>query len=273
MMRQFFIVLMVALLTLSLSTQEVFAKRFGGGRSFGVQRSTSSYSTMHNKKPSPAMQSNKPKSRWGGMLGGLLIGGLLASLFMHNGFIGGILSWLLIGFVLFFLFQLFRQRAMHTKVANPQADWKAPANHDNWQHFQSQAEQKWTSRPVQVNGFDEASFLREAKNSFSRLQEAYDQKNFAVLEECATPEVLSEIKLQLQERVEASNRTEFINLQAQVLDLSLESQMVTVLFSGLVKENDNHPAPFEEIWHFRREASGQNWLLCGIQQDSDSASH
>lgn len=76
---------LITLLSFGLIINEASAKRFGGGRSFGVQRSQSSLFSSNKTHNTSSLTQKANKSRWGGVLGGLLVGGLLASLFMGNG--------------------------------------------------------------------------------------------------------------------------------------------------------------------------------------------
>ena len=80
-MRTFMFYLLITALSFGVLVNEASAKRFGGGRSFGVQRSHSSLFSSHAPQTKAfGQQANTRK--WGGVLGGLLVGGLLTSLFM-----------------------------------------------------------------------------------------------------------------------------------------------------------------------------------------------
>ena len=109
-MRNFLICLITVTLSCCLFISDASAKRFGGGRSFGVQRSHNSlFSSYKSQKAQPKMrQSNK--SRWGGILGGLLIGGLLSSLFMGHGLANGLITWLILGSIILFMVTMFRKK-------------------------------------------------------------------------------------------------------------------------------------------------------------------
>lgn len=95
-MRTFILYLLITTLTFGFVVNEASAKRFGGGRSFGVQRSQSSLFSSHAPQTKSFGQQVNTR-KWGGVLGGLLVGGLLASLFMGHGLGAGLLSWLAIG--------------------------------------------------------------------------------------------------------------------------------------------------------------------------------
>ncbi|HYG32286.1 MAG TPA: Tim44-like domain-containing protein, partial [Methylophilaceae bacterium] len=113
-------------------------------------------------------------------------------------------------------------------------------------------------------------FLRGAKATFIRLQAANDRKDLDDIREYTTPEVFAEIALQMQERGDAVQKTDVLQLDAQVLEVVTEGDftVASVRFTGELAENGGAAEPFDEIWNVqhdtRRENSG--WLLAGIQQ-------
>lgn len=225
----------------------VEAGRFGGGRSFGMQRSFSSRSFQ--QPSSFAANAAAPRRSWVGPLAGLAAGGLLASLFMGHGFGSGILSWLLVGGIAFFIWNLFRARR---PAFSPQIN----------SHFQP------VQNTMSSASFDVEAFLRTAKVNFIRLQAAYDIKNLDDIRQFTTPEVFAEIQLQLQERNEnVLNQTEVVTLNANLIDVvnDASAPVASVQFTGLIRENPQDAAnALSEIWHFKK--SGSNWLVAGIQQ-------
>lgn len=118
-------------------------------------------------------------------------------------------------------------------------------------------------------GFAPEAFIREAKVTFNRLQAAYDQKNLQDLGEFTAPEVFAEIKMQLDEGGDASNKTEVITLHAELLDVSRQSNslIASVRFTGSIKENDEPITQLDEIWHFRQFPNSSQWVVGGIQQE------
>jgi len=265
-MRKILSIICLVFITFGTLMQPVEAKRFGGGRSFGYQRSASSYS----KPQSTQMPYQAPRSsgmgKWLGPLAGLAAGGLLASLFMGKGLGSGILSWVLIlggGLILWsFIRNRLRPQAQFTQTSDNTFN-------NNISQFTPIQNTSANSLPV---GFDETAMLRDAKVQFMRLQAAYDAKNLDDLREFTTPEVYAEIQLQFQERGEAHNQTEVVKLDANLLDATTELQytIASVSFSGLIRENPDEPAiPFQETWHFKKLNSEMKWLVAGIQQDNN----
>ncbi|CEG57931.1 Tim44 domain-containing protein [Legionella fallonii] len=271
-MRNLFTCLLITLLSFGLVVNEAAAKRFGGGRSFGVQRSQSSLMSSHKPQQSTAALGQKsPASKWGGMLGGLLVGGLLASLFMGHGVASGIISWLILGAVVFFIVGFFRRRM--------QPSMQGAGSNAFGQSFSNFTQQFTNNNPGGSSSnssasdypadFDQENFLRDAKVCFIRLQTAYDQKNLQDLTTFTAPEVFGEIKMQLDERGDSPNKTEVITLNAELLDVSkqVDSSIASVRFTGTIKENDDPITQLNEIWHFRRFGNSKDWVVGGIQQE------
>lgn len=91
-----------------LATELAFAKGFSGGRGFSMSRSHHATNSNHAKSTTNTAKSGA--SKWGGVLGGLVMGGLLASLFMGHGFASGILTWLILGIVVVMVVNFIRRR-------------------------------------------------------------------------------------------------------------------------------------------------------------------
>ena len=265
-MRTFIFYLLITTLTFGLVVNEASAKRFGGGRSFGVQRSQSSLFSSHKpQNKSFGQQANTRK--WGGMLGGLLVGGLLASLFMGHGLGAGLFSWLAILGLGFFLISYLRKRMQpgFQSVSSNSFGANSFNNKPN-QFFTANNVTSISGNPA---GFDQESFLREAKVTFIRLQAAYDQKNRTDLFDFTAPEVYAEIEMQIQERGDEPNITDVIKLNAELLDASKQADTIiaSVRFTGSIKENNDPVVQLDEIWHFRQFAGNTNWVVGGIQQE------
>jgi predicted lipid-binding transport protein (Tim44 family) len=118
--------------------------------------------------------------------------------------------------------------------------------------------------------FDSAGFVRNAKVNFIRLQAANDAGNLDDIREFTTPEMFAEIKLGIDERKGAKQETDVAQLDAEVLDVTEETQryVVSVRFHGMISEERGAPAqPFDEIWHMTKPQDGsKGWAIAGIQQ-------
>jgi predicted lipid-binding transport protein (Tim44 family) len=274
-MRHFISFLLITLFMFSF-THEAYAKRFGGGKSFGAQRSQQSTSSAaaSDKAKSTPQQNAAPSRGLGGMLGGLLVGGLLASLLMSNGLGAGLFTWLILGAVVFFLIQFFRKKMQPHFQTTP----AQPIPQNNLNNISSLYPQETAN--VKNNSFsslnfttkfEQEPFLRAAKVLFIRLQSAYDQKNMQDLAEFSAPNVFAEIKMQLEERGAESNVTEVISLEAKLLNVSEQADETTasVRFIGQIKEN-NQSQELDEVWYFRQYAPNDNWTVVGIEQSAVS---
>lgn len=260
----------IFLISISLFASNAEAKRFGGGRSFGVQRSiaTPSRSTSQGQPAFQNPQKNASTNRWLGPAMGFLAGGLLASLFMGHGLGSGILSWLMVAGVALIGWSLLRRMFQPAGASRPfSAAYSSSQSTDNHtttaQPLYSVSEQ---SSPV---GFNTDEFLRVAKAQFIRLQAAYDSKNLADIREFTAPEVFAEIQLQLQERGDAENYTEVVTLNSEILNTETDARgnIASVRFTGSIRESrDAQAEPMDEVWHFRKETNETAWKVAGIQQ-------
>jgi len=121
-------------------------------------------------------------------------------------------------------------------------------------------------------GFDAGAFVRQAKVNFIRLQAANDEGNLDDLREFTTPEVYAELKLDIDARKGAAQKTEVIDLEAAIIDYAEEPDrwVVSVLYSGRLYEDAGVVAnDLNEVWHLVKPNTGKSgWLVAGIQQVS-----
>lgn len=112
-MRQIFLSMLFIIISFSFIVNDASARRFGGG-SFGMMRSKSMFSQAPRaqKAPSATAARQANRSRWGGALSGLLIGGLLASLFMGHGLGSTLFSWFILGMAIYLIVNFFRRQKM-----------------------------------------------------------------------------------------------------------------------------------------------------------------
>jgi predicted lipid-binding transport protein (Tim44 family) len=121
-------------------------------------------------------------------------------------------------------------------------------------------------------GFDTDAFVRNAKVYFVRLQDAWDRGNVNDIREFTTPEMFAEVKLDVDARGSAPNRTDVVQLNADLLGVEdrANEYLASVRFHGLIRESEGAAAePFVEVWNLSKQKSGnEGWLLAGIQQVS-----
>jgi predicted lipid-binding transport protein (Tim44 family) len=125
-------------------------------------------------------------------------------------------------------------------------------------------------QPSVPAGFDTEAFTRNAKVYFIRLQDAWDRGDVNDIREFTTPEMYAEIKLDVDARGGAPNRTDVVQLNADVLGVEDRDPeyLASVRFHGLIRESEGASAePFVEIWNLSKQKTGnEGWLLAGIQQ-------
>ena len=259
------------------------AARLGGGKSFGMNRSDSVVrrqaapsaptAPAQNAAPTaPAPQAPAPaRSGMWGMLGGLALGLGLGALFAHFGLGAEFGSLLMILALVFGAVMLFRFLARRARPAAPPLGYAgAPGPAGEPLQFEAPASNGTVAAANIPADFDVAGFLRQAKLSFGRLQAANDAGNLDDIHVFTTPEMFAEIQLQFQERGRAAQRTDVVQLDARLLDLSTEGarHVASVRFTGLIRETaDGAPESFDEVWHLVKPVDGAGgWLLAGIQQ-------
>ncbi len=284
-MKNLILTLIVGILSFGFGAPDAEAKRLGGGSSFGMQRQATPQSAPRQPAATPqspastATPATAPKRSWMGPVAGLAAGLGLAALFSHLGLgeeMASFVMILLLAAAAFFVFRLLFRRGSN-----------APAQPHQGLQYAGAAGGATPLRPAPAavpgsataasgleraiaSGFDVAGFARQAKLNFIRLQAANDTGNLDDIREFTTPEVFAEIRMQLSERGTVEQRTDVVELNAEVIDVAEEEQryIVSVRFNGLLREEAGAaPAPFDEIWHLTKPVSGAGgWLVAGIQQ-------
>jgi predicted lipid-binding transport protein (Tim44 family) len=283
----------VALLGLVMALPEAEARRLGGGRTMGAQRSITNAPppaapVRQAQQAAPASQPAAAPaagglSRWAPVLGGLAIGGLLGAMFGASGIVGMLLSWLAIALVAFGVVQLVRKLAQRRVPGGvrpiPYAAGGGPLAYQSLGQETvaapppSQAsgfDGRLTGRNPLPPGFDGAAFLRSAKLNFMKLQAANDSGALDELREFTTPELFEELSKDLMLRGGSRQQTDVVSLDADLLEVVTEGEChwASVRFSGQIRESAGvAPEEFEEVWNLAKPVDGSSgWLLAGIQQ-------
>ena len=268
-MRKWLLGLSLLICGAALVATDADARRLGGGRSVGAQRSVTAPPASTPAKP--AQQQAAPQaqpSRWGmlgGILGGLAIGGLLGYLFGGNGLMGLLLLTLLAIAVIVGLRALARRRReeatrpMQLAGFGDETVAAPPA---------AQATGSALASASRVPaGFDTAGFLRAAKMNFIKLQMANDAGRIDDIREFTTPQLFDELR---RDMPAGAQQTDVVALNADLIELASEKDQywASVRFSGMVRETaGTEPVGFEEVWNLVKPADGSSgWLLAGIQQ-------
>ncbi|MGC3962613.1 MAG: TIM44-like domain-containing protein [Rhodocyclaceae bacterium] len=302
MWKRLMLSLMLVASTATVMVEFAEAKRIGGGRSLGMQRSTTPparQATPPSAAPQQATPAARPATaqaqppaqsgwrRFAGPLAGLAAGIGLAALLSHFGIGGefaGIILAVLAAVVVFALIRRFMGGSRQPQPAYAGAgnrnsantfersQYGAEAQPARFETFQQQGGS--AAEPAADNrfpaGFDAEGFARQAKVNFIRLQAANDNCNLEDIREFTSPEMFAEIKLAIDERGCSVQKTDVVVLNAEVLEVTEENRryIASVRYHGMVREESGAaPEAFDEIWHLSKPVEGNGgWVLSGIQQ-------
>ncbi|WP_411564058.1 Tim44 domain-containing protein [Pseudomonas shirazensis] len=269
-------------LTLSLDAN---AKRFGGGKSSGAApMHQTRQATPNTPAAAPNAAGRAPAaasgaSRWLGPLAGLAAGGLLASMFMGDGFQGmQIMDFLIMGLIAFLVFRFIaaRRRKQQPQIA---AAGHAP--------FQREAYNQQAAQPSIFGGsaapaaaapvinapawFNEQSFLNAARSHFQTLQQHWDANEMDKISEFVTPQLLEFLKRERADLGDGFQSTYIDNLDVQLdgVEDRADKTIATLTFSGVSKTSRfDQGEAFSESWHMERaQGDNQPWLVAGIRQN------
>ncbi|MFC5769867.1 Tim44 domain-containing protein [Thauera sinica] len=222
-----------------------------------------------------AAPAEQPRRGWMGPVAGLAAGLGLAALASHLGFGEELASFMMLALLAIAAVVVFRLlfRRGPASGARPQQGLQyagTPASGTGTVPRFDAAQPVSPVSAAAARGFDAEAFARQAKVNFIRLQAANDAGDLDDIREFTTPEMFAEIRLQLAERGSAAQRTDVIQLDAEVIDIAEEAgrYIVSVRFSGLLREEAGAaPAPFDEVWHLTKPMTGTSgWVIAGIQQ-------
>jgi predicted lipid-binding transport protein (Tim44 family) len=269
----------IALIGLSLVAVDADARRMGGGRNTGMQRSAPADRQAAPKAPAqqqqaaPATPTQQPAgaSKWLGPLAGFALGAALFGLFLNNGLTGVLAGLLLIGLLLAGL--VLAARALRGRTAERPLQYAgASGAAPSFTPLSGGAGARSvaaTTTGIPAD-FDTAGFLRHARLNFVKLQEAHDRKDLSVMRDFLAPDVYREIEADIRAMGDTPQRTEVLTLEAEIVDVVEEagSYVVSVRFAGTIRETaDQEGAPFRETWHLEKPVSGRGgWTVAGIQQ-------
>jgi predicted lipid-binding transport protein (Tim44 family) len=295
-MKSLILALSMAVLCAGFVPTHADAKRIGGGTSSGMQRSVPARTPpaaapAQQAQATPAAPATAgaaapaaaPKRSWMGPLAGLAAGLGIAALMSHFGMgaeFGSLITMLLIGlvavFAIRFLMRRFAGGSAAPSMATPNGmrfDSAPTPAASSWAPAAATAAPAALAAPSALPaGFDAPAFERIAKMIFIRMQAANDSADLNDLRTFTTPEMFAAVKLDLQDRGSASQQTDVVRVDAEVLDVATEAQrqIVSVRFHGLIREEkDSVAAPFDEVWHLVRPVDGSHeWAIAGIQQSA-----
>lgn len=290
--------LLAVVLTLGLTTvaMDAEAKRIGGGKSLGMQRQATPPAKAPDATPNAAPAAGAaagaaaaPKRSWMGPVAGLAAGLGLAALASHLGFGEEFANMLMIALLVMVALAvigfIMRKRAAAQGGSSGLAYAGAGAGAGGANNAF-----RMPASPVQTGGaaaggsmiganlqgaqpripadFDVAAFERNAKVNYIRLQAANDTGNLDDIRQFTSPEMFAELQMDIRDRNGATQHTDVLSLNAQVLEVAEEDALyvVSVRFTGELRE-DGVTSPVDEIWHLTKPRQGNGgWILSGIQQ-------
>ena len=271
-MKRFALFLTIVLTSLSLLATNAEARRFGGGSSFGKQRTmTPQQAPAATPAPAQGATAAKPGNKWMGPLAGLAIGAGLGALFASMGLgegMGTILMVVLAAAAVMFLVSMLRRKQ---QPAMQYAGAGAPYSPQPVQMPLGGASGIAPASAANIPAdFPVDSFLRGAKTTFIRLQAANDRKDLNDVREYTTPEMFAEISMQMQERDDVPQKTDVVAINGELLEVVTGGDLAiaSVRFTGQLRENNGAPEDVDEIWHVQKNLRDDKsvWLLAGIQQ-------
>jgi len=273
------------------------ARRVGGGKTTGMQRQNVTPAQSPNAPAGQKMQKSQAdapaagaaanaaaapaKRSWMGPIAGLAAGLGLAALASHFGFGEELANMMMIALVVMVVLGVIgfimrkrmasQQPAMAGAGLNGaqfagmgQAATRTP--HGSGGAGSAAVASQAARMP---EGFDVAALERQAKVQFIRLQAANDAGNLDDIRQFTTPEMFAEIKMDIAERGGATQQSDVVRVNAQVLDVVNEPAryVASVRFTGEIKDLDTQATEvFDETWHLIQFHNIGVWQLAGIQQ-------
>lgn len=261
---------------------DAHAKRFGGGKSFGSAPSHQTRQAPQQTQAAPNQAGRQTPaaasgaSRWLGPLAGLAAGGLLASMFMGDGFEGiQFMDILIFGLIAFLLFRFLAARR---RQQQPAMAGHAPMQREMPQQpatsiFGGSAAPAAAAPVINAPAwFNEQSFVAAAREHFLALQQHWDANEMDKIAEFVTPQLLGFLKQERAEIGDAYQSTYIDDLQIHLdgVDDNAEKTTATLTFSGVAKTSRfDQGEPFSESWRMERvQGENQPWLVAGIRQNA-----
>jgi predicted lipid-binding transport protein (Tim44 family) len=300
MNKHFFKAVLVSLTLVFASVGHVDAARLGNGKSVGKapsapmqkQAAPAQKPAQQAQPAAPAQAPQAPApSRFGGMgglLGGLAAGLGIGYLLSHFGLgeaassmVTGLLIAVLAGFAIMFVIRKMLPAMSGAgnnanvptgmqRTSTQQTPRQEPAFTPAANAFGGVSADPEPFQSTLPPGFDERSFLENAKQYFSTLQKAWDEGDLASLREFTTPEMFATIQQDLAGRTDTTNQTDVVTIHAQLIGIETADAhyFCSVQFSGMIREQAGAPASdFSEIWNLSKPVEGPGgWVLAGISQ-------
>ncbi len=288
----------IVAVTVAFSAATVDAKKFGGGKSIGAQRSAvTEHKANPTASPSAAAPANaaaaapaaaaaaKPSlmSRIAGPLAGIAAGLGLAYLFSKMG-AGGIMGFLLIAGLAIAALVWFGRKAMQKQQPTAAGGAPTPFINQPMQPVAPAMQYAGTSAsssaaPVAAagglaggfgipSGFDKTGFEENAKKQFMALQAANDKGDLDEVRNFATDEFYNEIAKDVVGGNKDSTHVEELHANLLGIETDRGQYWASVEFTGKMREDGMvMGSAFSEVWNLVKPVDGsKGWLVAGIQQ-------
>jgi predicted lipid-binding transport protein (Tim44 family) len=278
---------------IALGGAAVEAKKLGGGKSVGTQRSAPAASpaaTPTATAAPAAAAAAAPKTgmaKWAGPLAGIAAGLGLGYLFsqMGGGFASMLMMVLLAGLVIggvFFAVRMF-MRKQNPAMASPggaaaPSPFGAPQQRVEPTAFSGTGAMGGAAAPMAATAsggnfgipadFDKAGFEANAKSQFMALQAANDKGDLDAVRDFATDAFYNEIAKDVIAGNKDATVVEALHAELLGIETDRGQYWASVQFTGKMREDGMMMASdFSEVWNLTKPVDGsKGWLLAGIQQ-------
>jgi len=261
------------------------ARSRSGGRSF---RSTPTKKAPVTKNQKPASEQKQPgmsRGLMGGLLGGAIGGMLLGSMFGMGGSGMGILPFLLLGVVGYFMYRRFTAARSSGGVS---PGYRAPASGGFTTPpaapQKTGLEEGLDRIRIGDPGFDTDYFVQVASDVFFKVQAGWMRRDISSYRNLLGNQLAAEYEAQFKEMESKGelNKLENISIR-QVEIIAADSEggedFVTVLFTAnlldytvddksgsLISGSMTEPVKFAEEWSWARPMGTEDWKLEGIKE-------
>jgi len=261
------------------------ARSRGGGRSFRSTPAQKAPVTQNQKPASEQKQPGMGRGLMGGLLGGAIGGMLLGSMFGMGGTGMGILPFLLLGIVAFFMYRRFTA-ARSSGGASP--GYQAPA----FGGFtappeappKTGLEEGLDLIRIADPGFDKDYFVQVASDVFYKVQAGWMRRDISSYRNLLGEQLAAEYEAQFAEMESKGEINKLENISIRKVELvSAGSEngedFATVLFTAnlldytvddksgeLLSGSMTEPVKFAEEWTWARPLGTEDWKLEGIKE-------
>lgn len=237
------------------------------------------------KKAQPRSTFSRFLSPIAGIATGLGIAALLSSLGFSGAFLEFLSSAILIGLVVLGVLFVFRRlRGVPIRAVATSTSVQSQFKMNNAFHKKESSAWNYSASNPSIqttntldnhwfipDDFNTHAFLQEAKKQFVLIQSLWDTGDIDQLHQYLTDDLMKEITPHIINQ-SGQHKTEVILLNAELLgiekvvEFGVEGHLVSVHFSGMLREQENQSSyHFEEVWNLYK-VNGSGWLLAGIQQ-------